>query len=173
MEKIRRLLLTPGILGELGNSCTAEPHAPDPWGVYIISLLDQLLFNGKVGAVHFCWDATLMSNHGALGVTWRNAIGEVVITVDPTPPGESVGARAWSIIGTILHECCHAVFQKACIPGSPEHQNCILRIGATGHGFVWVRLALAVERRAAELLWPGPYLPPMGIEHSMMMDFVS
>ena len=163
--------LSPQSMVVLGNLCIAEPHVQDDRIQYLIYLLDQLLFDSKVGTVLFEWDNTLMLRKGGRkGECGRTSTGEILIVVDPHPPCESAWLRAWSIIGTLLHECCHAFFLRACgIPGTPGvHSTCTLRTGATGHGPAWVDLALAVQRRGVETA-PLLAFAPIGIAESIAL----
>lgn len=140
---------------KLGTLCITEPCERDAPMEYLISLFDEVLFNGAVGTITFVWEPHLVTELNALGLCRGNSYGETLIVVDPEPPFESVEAKAMSVIGTLLHECVHAVFRKACHRGTPhEHPDCGIHIGLTGHGPVWVSLAQAVERRARRLIWP-------------------
>lgn len=138
---------------KLGTLCLTERERDCPME-YLISLFDEVLFDGHVGTITFLWDPSLVTEMGAKGLCWRNSYGETEIVVDPAPPAEDIVARATSIIGTLLHECVHAVFSKACHHSTPhEHPDCKIHTGLTRHGPVWLSLAEAVEGRVRRLIW--------------------
>lgn len=149
---------------ELGNLSIAMEPIWERRMQSLITIFDTLFFQGELGPVRFEWDDTL-SQRGALGeCSWPLAGQAAVISVDPRPPVQSAnGVRAWGIIGTLLHECCHAVFAQTCASRrdpllQTEHNHdprCYLCIGVSGHGPAWQALALGVQLRAQEMFAPG------------------
>lgn len=136
------LMSLQGRLVELDNLSIAMEPIWENRMQRLITVFDTLFFEGEMGPVHFEWDHTLLQR-GALGLFTGIAGETTVISVDPRPPRQSAnGVRAWCIIGTLLHECVLAVFEKSCAdccenPLEAEHYHdpaCYLCVGISGHG---------------------------------------
>ena len=129
-------------------------QAPDATIDRALKLFDDLFFQGELSPVRFEWNTVLPDRN--LGQCRHGQPGEIVIQVDPQPTSVAAGEdRAWSIFGTLLHECVHAVFKRSCAILSPPHgfhnDDCADSIGWTGHGPAWEHLARDVEERAQRL----------------------
>lgn len=125
----------------------------DPIMDHLITHFNTLFFQGKLLPVRFEWSSEAKSR----GVCRHNAAGEVVISVNPSPASAQAGEeRAWSILGTLLHECVHAVFKHSCCEPIPPHEihndDCEDGIGWTGRGPEWEALAREVEARAQRIM---------------------
>ena len=149
-----RTLLNDQTMYELGYMDVTEPQEADTIMDDLIVSLDTLFFQGALLAVRFEWSNVL--GNGVAGLCQWDSAGDIVISVNPSPASAPAGEqRAWSILGTLLHECCHAVFDHHCCSRPPHrcHDNdCADSIGGTGHGPAWEDLAREVEARARRII---------------------
>lgn len=147
----------------------AQAEQMDEQMEYLISLLDQLLFAGKLGTVEFRWAPPefFIKPHD-VGDCSRDLDGNIEIAINPNPPIDSHETAVEVVLGTLLHECSHIPMYRACDGFSSEndHADCKVRVGTKTHGPAWETLARAVEQRAARMLWNG-VVTDLGIDESV------
>ena len=118
----------------------------------LIHALDELLFDGRIARLaYFEWWPLSQDIRGnctphTSSIRTRRSLARVVIRLNLD--NRRTGVK---ILGTLLHEICHAFFQiyvcpkEICSIGDCATVRGWTTIGRTGHGYAWQKLATAVE----------------------------
>ena len=144
--------------------------------VHAITLPGQIFFLDSLdeNTVRFSWNKSMRKEHHKLGSTHKLNHLQVRISMDPGDHHRSVRVRDHrsALLGTLLHECCHAFLRLYACRGYCGDIDCQVAkyssIGDGGHAGAWLYLASHVEIAARNhLKWADVRL---GVFSSLILE---
>lgn len=140
----------------------------------LIRLLCDVFFLGQSQHIKFLWKKPTIGKRRVLGLCEFESDASVTISIDPKDCHVEmcVADHKSSLLGTLLHELCHAFFAVwHCIKDEGDtqyHRKARTMVGSTGHGIAWSMMACHVEVAARRYL---PHLDiRLGIATSLYIE---
>jgi hypothetical protein len=139
-------------------ACKPKSGVPDrQYMKNILRAMGTVYFFDSLYPVKFVWDLGLCTR-GMYGCYQRGQVRMYgIITMDPNPIRVPAESRKAHIVGTLLHECCHAFQLKYYCPATCTDPNCQenyrrVQGGGCDHGSAWFILASHVQAVAKQHL---------------------
>lgn len=115
----------------------------------LIDFFGEFIFWNALPRTRFRWVDYMCEDDSLLGCTSDNG---TLIEMDPDPHGarRRNGCLGNDLLSTLVHECCHAIFDQCACNGKCWSRRCATAFQEDiephgGHGSAWIRLAQGAE----------------------------